>query len=201
MVENEGSHNYQRAENTPAPEIACPEGVRYSAIVKFVAHARADAAPPNKGVDAQCEPRKDEENQAEVHGMPVVVPAGDGVYLRRDVRKHHNLVYAQSQYRKNDVFEQSPVGAEIACRRNALRVIAWRIGGIGGSAGGIRRHWRGCRCRSVYKASQLGQSVGGYPCLQAVSPYQSVGHQIHAADIFQRVRPESVNAVTIIICV
>ena len=81
MVEDKRSYNYQRTEKSPTPEISSPEGVRYSAIVKFVAHARTNVAPPNKGVDAQCEPRKDEENQTEVHGMPVVVPAGDGVYF------------------------------------------------------------------------------------------------------------------------
>ena len=54
VVEDKRSHKYQRTEKSPTPEISRSEGVRYSTIVKFVAHARTDAAPPDEGVDSQC---------------------------------------------------------------------------------------------------------------------------------------------------
>lgn len=113
---NEGADDDQTAENAPQPEGACVEVVGDAAAAQLVSDAAAELVRPDDGINAQRQPREDEENQTVVHGLSSVIPAGDEIDVRTDVGHHHETVNAERKEIEQDQLQKAAVRLELTDR-------------------------------------------------------------------------------------
>ena len=92
---DERSHNDKASQNIPQPIVGSTEIITETSSIEFISYTVAYPVIPDNGDDTKCEPRKNEENQAVMHGVTPVLPSHIIDFLR-NMRHHYKAVDSES---------------------------------------------------------------------------------------------------------
>ena len=109
---NEGTHENQKAQNIPQPEVGGAELIAQVAALQLAADTGGQVVVPNQRQDTQGQGQQ-EGHGHEGHGALAVIAAGNDVDVTGDLAELHDAVDTQGDDGQQDVLQQAVLGLQL----------------------------------------------------------------------------------------